>query len=205
MPLVEIVQGDITLEAVDAMVNAANASLLGGGGVDGAIHRRGGPAILEVCRRLRRDRFAAGLPTGQAVATPAGGLPAATRVAIRAVLGATTRVERIRFVLFDEEAHAVFLDAWDRRHEVKRHLTAASGNACAPAGVTPNACPPIPNAFRSIPTGFRSIPTCIPSDPDRVAGHSDPLRTRRKPTSHGGPMCLRRLAPGVRRLRPAPR
>jgi O-acetyl-ADP-ribose deacetylase (regulator of RNase III) len=173
MPLVEIVAGDITRETVDAVVNAANSSLMGGGGVDGAIHRRGGPAILEACKQLRRDRYPQGLPTGHAVATPAGDLPArwvihtvgpvyarsgaparelaacyvaslavadeigarsiafpaistgvygypmheAARVALRAVLGATTRVERVRFVLFDDEAHRVFLDAWERRHD----------------------------------------------------------------------------------------
>jgi len=73
---IEAVQGDITDQAVDAIVNAANSSLLGGGGVDGAIHRRGGPAILEECRRLRAERYRDGLPTGQAVATAAGELPA---------------------------------------------------------------------------------------------------------------------------------
>jgi O-acetyl-ADP-ribose deacetylase len=73
---IEAVQGDITEQAVDAIVNAANSSLLGGGGVDGAIHRRGGAAILEECRRIRADRHPDGLPTGQAVATTAGDMPA---------------------------------------------------------------------------------------------------------------------------------
>jgi O-acetyl-ADP-ribose deacetylase (regulator of RNase III) len=174
--LVEIVQGDITRETVDAIVNAANSSLMGGGGVDGAIHRRGGPAILDACKQIRRERFPEGLPTGHAVATPAGDLAArwvihtvgpvyarsphpardlaachvaslavaeeigarsiafpaistgvygypmheAACVALRAVLGATTRVERVRFVLFDAEAHAVFLDAWEHRHDGER-------------------------------------------------------------------------------------
>jgi O-acetyl-ADP-ribose deacetylase len=70
------VRGDITEQEVDAVVNAANSTLLGGGGVDGAIHRRGGPEILAECRRLRETRFPDGLPTGEAVATTAGRLPA---------------------------------------------------------------------------------------------------------------------------------
>lgn len=73
---IEIVRGDITEQRVDVVVNAANSSLLGGGGVDGAIHRRGGPEILAECRRLRAGHYGKGLRTGQAVATTAGRLPA---------------------------------------------------------------------------------------------------------------------------------
>jgi len=73
---IEPVKGDITEQEVDAIVNAANSSLLGGGGVDGAIHDAGGPEILAECKQIRAERYPKGLPTGQAVATTAGRLPA---------------------------------------------------------------------------------------------------------------------------------
>ena len=73
---VVVVVGDITRQDVDAIVNAANSTLLGGGGVDGAIHDAGGPAILEACREIRRTEYPHGLPTGEAVITTAGNLPA---------------------------------------------------------------------------------------------------------------------------------
>ena len=71
------VRGDITRAQVDAIVNAANPTLLGGGGVDGAIHRAAGPALLEACRAIRTSLWPDGLPTGRAVATPGFRLPAA--------------------------------------------------------------------------------------------------------------------------------
>ncbi len=167
MPRITLHLGDITEQAVDAIVNAASSSLLGGGGVEGAIHRRGGPAILEECRRIRRTLWPDGLPTGRAVATTAGRLSArwvihsvgpvysatqdrsallaschveslriadelgartvaypaistgvyayplgeAAPVAIGAVNGADTRVDEVRFVLFNEESFEAFAQA----------------------------------------------------------------------------------------------
>jgi O-acetyl-ADP-ribose deacetylase (regulator of RNase III) len=73
-PQIELVQGDITRQEVDAIVNAANSGLLGGGGVDGAIHRAGGPEILAECKEIRARQGRC--PTGQAVITTAGRLPA---------------------------------------------------------------------------------------------------------------------------------
>ncbi len=74
MPCIRVLKGDITRQQVDAVVNAANSSLMGGGGVDGAIHRAGGPAILEACRQIIAR--IGHLPTGEAVVTTAGRLPA---------------------------------------------------------------------------------------------------------------------------------
>lgn len=74
---VVVVVADITKQAVTAIVNAANSSLMGGGGVDGAIHRAGGPQILAECQQIRKTTYPQGLPAGEAVLTTAGELPAA--------------------------------------------------------------------------------------------------------------------------------
>ncbi|MEP6759055.1 MAG: O-acetyl-ADP-ribose deacetylase [Actinomycetota bacterium] len=76
MPRIVLVHGDLTAQAVDAVVNAANRSLMGGGGVDGAIHLRGGDAIRAACKELRATAWPDGLPVGEAVATTAGELAA---------------------------------------------------------------------------------------------------------------------------------
>lgn len=74
--VVRLVLGDITEMATDAIVNAANSSLMGGGGVDGAIHRKGGPKIIEECKKIRATEWPEGLPPGEAVITSAGNLKA---------------------------------------------------------------------------------------------------------------------------------
>ena len=86
---VRVLKGDITEQKVDVIVNAANSTLFGGGGVDGAIHAKGGPEILEACREIRRTRFPRGLPTGEVVLTTGGHLPA--RYVIHTV-GPITRI-----------------------------------------------------------------------------------------------------------------
>ena len=73
---IDAVLGDLTTEPADALVNAANSSLFGGGGVDGALHAAAGPALLAACRQVRAERWPDGLPVGEAVPTPAGDLPA---------------------------------------------------------------------------------------------------------------------------------
>jgi len=136
-------RGDITEQEVDAVVNAANSALLGGGGVDGAIHARGGPEVTEACRRLRATSHPDGLPAGQAVATTAGRLPArwvihtvgpvwqpaqdrsavlrscyTASLAVADELGATT----VAFPLISAGAYG-----WPREDAIRQALTALGG------------------------------------------------------------------------------
>jgi O-acetyl-ADP-ribose deacetylase (regulator of RNase III) len=113
--ILEFCMGDITEQSVDAIVNAANSSLLGGGGVDGAIHRAGGPEILAECRRLREKSLPGGLPTGDAVATTAGRLDA------RWVIHTVGPVYSAR-----EDRSALLASAYRRSLEVAAGLGAAS-------------------------------------------------------------------------------
>ncbi|WP_066039662.1 O-acetyl-ADP-ribose deacetylase [Herbiconiux solani] len=112
---VRVEVADITTVTADAVVNAANSSLLGGGGVDGAIHRAGGPEILAACRELRRTVLPDGLPAGDAVATTAGRLPA------RWVIHTVGPVWSAR-----EDRSAVLASAYRRSLEVAIELGAAS-------------------------------------------------------------------------------
>lgn len=112
---IALLRADITTVEVDAIVNAANSSLLGGGGVDGAIHRRGGPEILAECRELRRTRFPDGLPAGDAVATTAGRLPARWVIHTVGPVYSTT-----------DDRSAVLASAYRRSLEVAGELGAAS-------------------------------------------------------------------------------
>ncbi|MFT7710498.1 O-acetyl-ADP-ribose deacetylase [Clavibacter tessellarius] len=115
MTRIEAVRGDITRQDVDAIVNAANSSLLGGGGVDGAIHRAAGPDLLAACRRIRADELPDGLPAGDAVATPGFRLPA--RHVIHTVGPVWSR---------SEDRSAVLASAYRRSIEVAASLGVGS-------------------------------------------------------------------------------
>ena len=115
MTNLHVVQGDITKITVDAIVNAANSGLLGGGGVDGAIHRTGGPAILAECRELRATTLRDGLPTGDAVATTAGNLNARWVIHTVGPVYSTA-----------EDRSALLRSAYTRSLEVADQLGAAS-------------------------------------------------------------------------------
>ena len=128
MAVIRLIHGDITHEAVDAIVNAANSSLMGGGGVDGAIHRAGGPAILAECEEIVRKQGR--LPTGQAVITTAGDL--AARYVVHTV-GPVWRGGK-------QNEDALLADAY------RNSLALAAENGCRSA------------AFPSISTGIYSFP-----------------------------------------------
>src|SRR4030067_660166 len=94
---IRLVQGDITSMETDAIVNAANSSLMGGGGVDGTIHRKGGPKILEECKRIRATEWTDGLPTGKAVITSGR--------------NQEDKLEKVAFVLFSDGDFEIYLEA----------------------------------------------------------------------------------------------
>jgi O-acetyl-ADP-ribose deacetylase len=145
-----LTQGDLTEADVDAIVNAANASLLGGGGVDGAIHRKGGPEIIAVCRRLRAEAWPDGLPTGRAVITTAGRLPA-------------------RFVI-----HTVG-PVYSRRPEVPAQLAACHENSLAIAvdhGLRTIAFPAISTGVYGYPL-HQAAPIALRAVIDHVGRHPD--------------------------------
>ena len=98
---IHVVQGDITKLAVDVIVNAANPSLMGGGGVDGAIHRAAGPALLDACLKVRQQQ--GDCPTGHAVITLAGDLPAKAVVHTVGPVWRGGLPEQVYFVCYDEE------------------------------------------------------------------------------------------------------
>ena len=156
---IQLVEGDITTLEVDAIVNAANSSLLGGGGVDGAIHRAGGPEILAACRRLRATTLPAGLPTGEAVATTAGRLPA-------------------RFVI-----HTVG-PVWDPREDRSKLLASAYRNSlrvAAEVGATSIAFPAISAGIYGWPLGdaaaiaVRTIRLVDPGFPVTLVAFNRPM------------------------------
>ncbi len=97
MPVIKLVKGDITQQQVDAVVNAANSSLMGGGGVDGAIHKAGGPAILEACKQIIAQ--IGHLPTGEAVVTTAGHMPAKKVIHTVGPIYNATRPDEMRNLL----------------------------------------------------------------------------------------------------------
>ncbi len=149
---VTLVQGDLTAAAVDAVVNAANHSLLGGGGVDGAIHRTGGPEIVAACRRIRADAWRDGLPTGQAVITTAGMLPA-------------------RYVI-----HTVG-PVYSRKPEVPQLLAACHENSLALArthGLRTIAFPAISTGVYGYPLA-EAAPIALGATAAHVARHPDAL------------------------------
>jgi O-acetyl-ADP-ribose deacetylase (regulator of RNase III) len=147
-PRLEVVVGDITAQDVDAIVNAANSSLLGGLGVDGAVHRAGGPSILAACRALRSSRWPSGMPEGEAVATTAGNLPARWVIhTVGPVYSAT------------EDRSAILASAYRRSLEVADEAGAAS--VAFPATSAGAYGWPMKDAARIAVAAVRATPTAV--------------------------------------------